>query len=302
MGNTAYTYDDTAMREDLLNILTNISPKNTQLSSGFGMSSAKAIRHEWLIKELAAVKTNAYVEGVDASYSIVNPSREINYCQIIRQGYQVTDTERAVDRAGYADRMAEEASDAMAVWKNDIELALLQGSLACGSTTATRNMKGIRSWIVATNVTEQSGTSLSETMFVAHLERVWNYGAEVDEVYIGGTLKKRIDAWTASSTKNIDAADRRLVNAIDVYESSFSPLVKIFLHRYANQDTTCLTISNANMLFGIAAKYYKTAYLRKPYTRTLAKDGDSDRAEVVGEVTLEDRTGGKAGFVGEYLF
>jgi hypothetical protein len=86
MGATAYTYNDAAMREDLLDIITNISPRNTQLSSGFGASVAKAIRHEWLTKELMAVKTNAYVEGVDASYAVQDPSRQINYCQIIRQG------------------------------------------------------------------------------------------------------------------------------------------------------------------------------------------------------------------------
>ena len=280
----------------------NISPKVTQLSSGLGTSSAKAIRHEWLVKSLGAVKSNAYVEGADASYAVQDPTREINYCQIVRQGYEVTDTERAVNRAGYADRMAEEASDAMATWKNDLELAILQGSLACGSTTAARSMKGIRNWIVATNVTNQSGISLAEATFVAYLERVWNYGAEVDEIYVGAKLKSRINSWTASATKNMDAADKRIVNAIDVYESSFAPIVKIFLHRYADEEAMRATVANSHMIIGIDSQYYKTAYLRKPYTRDLAKDGDAERAEVVGEVTLEDRTGGKAGFVGEYHF
>lgn len=302
MGATAYTYDDAAMREDLLDVITNISPRVTQLSSGLGTSTAKAIRHEWLTKELMAVKTNAYVEGVDASYAVQNPSRQINYCQILRQGYSVTDTDASINRAGYADRMSEEAADAMATWKNDLELALLQGSLACGSSSAVRTMKGIRSWIVATNVTNQSGISLTETTFVAYLERVWNYGAEVDEVYIGGTLKKRIDGFTANATKNVDIADKRLTNAVSVYESSFSPMVKLFLHRYANTETTCATIANANMIFGIASKYYKVAYLRKPFKRPLAKTGDSDNEEIVGEACLEDLTGGKAGFIGEYHF
>lgn len=198
--------------------------------------------------------------------------------------------------------MAEEASDAMATWKNDLELAILQGSLACGSTTAARSMKGIRNWIVATNVTNQSGISLAEATFVAYLERVWNYGAEVDEIYVGAKLKSRINSWTASATKNMDAADKRIVNAIDVYESSFAPIVKIFLHRYADEEAMRATVANSHMIIGIDSQYYKTAYLRKPYTRDLAKDGDAERAEVVGEVTLEDRTGGKAGFVGEYHF
>ena len=82
MGATAYTYNDAAMREDLLDLITNISPRETQITSGLSTSSAKAIRHEWLTKKLGAVKTNAYVEGVDASYSVQNPVRAINYWPI----------------------------------------------------------------------------------------------------------------------------------------------------------------------------------------------------------------------------
>jgi len=36
-----------AVREDLLDIMTNLSPKNTQLSSGLGTTPAKSSRHEW---------------------------------------------------------------------------------------------------------------------------------------------------------------------------------------------------------------------------------------------------------------
>ena len=56
------------------------------------------------------------------------------------------------------------------------------------------------------------------------------------------------------------------------------------------------------MIFGIASKYYRVAYLRKPYARPLAKTGDSDKEEIVGEATLEDLAAGEAGFIGEYHF
>jgi len=36
------------VREDLLDLLTNLSPKQTQLVTGLGTSTAKSIRHEWL--------------------------------------------------------------------------------------------------------------------------------------------------------------------------------------------------------------------------------------------------------------
>ena len=55
-----YTYDDASVREDLLNVLTNLSPKNTQLVSGLGQSTASSIRHEWLIKTLGTVKNKLF--------------------------------------------------------------------------------------------------------------------------------------------------------------------------------------------------------------------------------------------------
>jgi len=302
MAALSYTYNDESVREDLLGVITNISPRETQLMTGLGTSTASAIRHEWLTDTLSSVKSNAYVEGADASYAVTDPTREFNYCQIIRQGYSVSDTQQAAEHAGFADRFAYEASKAMSIWKNDAELALMQGSLACGGTTEARTSQGIMNWIVATNVTNQSGISLSEDTMVAYLERVWNYGAEVDEIYVGAALKKRINGFTAGATKNVDIEDKRLTNAVDVYESSFAPLVKIFLHRYADTDTTTATIANGHNIIGIDSEHYKVAYLRKPKMRELSRTGDAIKGEVVGELCLEDRAGGKAGFVGNYHF
>ena len=48
MASVAYQYDDAAVREDLLSILTNLSPTDTQLITGLGQGKASAQRHEWL--------------------------------------------------------------------------------------------------------------------------------------------------------------------------------------------------------------------------------------------------------------
>jgi len=58
------------------------------------------------------VKVNAYIEGQDASYDVQNPSRLANWTQIFLEGWQVTDTDVAVNRAG-GDRKAEEMGDAL---------------------------------------------------------------------------------------------------------------------------------------------------------------------------------------------
>jgi hypothetical protein len=283
-SNTGFTYDDGALREDLLNILTNLSPKNTQLVSGLGTSTAASIRHEWLIKTLGTVKTNAYVEGVDASYAnLTDPTRLINYTQIFREAYQVTDTERAVNTAGFNDRLALEAADALAELKNDMELAILRGSLACGTGSAARQLRGIKNSLSL--VTSQSGVSLTEAILNNYFQNVWDVTSlEVDEVYGGMYMKRKISGFTAGSTKNVDSKDKRLINAVDVYEADAASMVKLFAHRY-------MTISGDTNydILGINADMFKVAYLRKPFTRELAKTGDAAKGEVVTELTLENR-------------
>src|SRR3990167_3973789 len=104
---STYTYDDNAKREDLLDIITNLDYKEFQLVSGLGTSTAKSILHEWLKDTLKTVGQNAYVEAVDASYpDRTDPARLTNNCQIVRVGFDVSDTERAINTAGFNDRYA----------------------------------------------------------------------------------------------------------------------------------------------------------------------------------------------------
>lgn len=281
MSSVAYSYEDNAVREDLLNVLTNLSPTDTQLVTGLGTGTAMAQRHEWLTDTLSAVKTNAYAEGADASYpTITNPSRLINYTQIMRQGYSVSDTERAVNTAAFNDRLAYEATKALKMLKNDMEYAIMRGSLACGASGVTGQLKGIKNWLSL--VTSQSGVSLTEATLNDYLQNVWDNGTEVNAVYCPMYIKRKISAYTANATKNVDIKDRRLVNAVDVYEADAAKLVKLFAHRHV----TVSGDTNHDVV-GLNEDLFKVAYLRKPFSRPLAKTGDAEKAEVLTEVTLE---------------
>lgn len=291
---TGFSYDDAARREDLLNVLTNLSPRETQLVSGLGQSSAADIRHEWLVDDLGAVKHNAYVEGVDASYpTLTNPTRQFNYCQIFRQGYEVTDTTRATNQAAFSDRFAYEATKALKMMKNDMELSVLRGSLNSGTGSAARQLRGIKNSLSL--VTSQSGVSLSETIFNDYLQLVWdNTGTEVNAVYCPMYIKRKIAGYSGNAnTKNMDVADRRLINAVDVYQADAAKNVKLFPHRYAK-----ISGDTNYDIVGINEDYFKIAYLRKPFSRELAKTGDSTKGEHVTEATIEVLHH-NAGFVGK---
>ena len=281
---TANTYDDKAMREDLLDVLTNIDPTETQLVSGLGKSSAKQIRHEWVIDTLTAVKDNAQIEGAAITYhNPTNPARIANYTQIIKQGFKVSDTERAVDTAGFNDRYNYEKMKALRMLKNDMEYALMRGSLATGDASAgARQMRGIKRSLSL--VTSQSGVSLTELILNDYLENVWAEGTEVNAIYAPMYHKRKISAFTANSTLNLDAKDRRLVNAIDVYEADAATLVKLFAHRYVRIST-----DDNYDLVGIDEDLFKIAYLRTPEIKETVDGGDYTGGNFIVECTLEGR-------------
>jgi hypothetical protein len=282
-GNLGWVYDDAAMREDLLSILQNVSPTETQLVSGLGTSTATNIRHETLIDTLTAAKDNAQVEGAAATYhSLTNPTRVVNYCQLFKQGFRVSDTERSVNTAAFSDRYQYEATKALKMIKNDMEYALMRGSMATGSGTGARKLAGIKNSLSL--ISSQSGTSLSEKILNDYFQLVWdNTGVQVNAVYGPMYIKRKLSAYTGgTATKYFTQDDRRLINAIDVYQADAASMVKLFAHRY-------VTVSGDTNydIVGINEDFFKVAYLRKPIVEQMAKIGDSTDGQVVVEASLE---------------
>ena len=282
MADYAFTYDDAAMREDLLSILQNISPTETQLVSGLGTSSATQIRHETLIDTLTSAGNNAQAEGAAATFNtLTNPARVANYCQIFKKGFRVSDTERAVNLAAFNDRYQYEATKALKMIKNDMEYSLMRGSYATGTGSAARQLRGVK--LSCSLVTNQSGTSLSETVLNDLFQLVWtNTGIQINAVYASMYIKRKISAFSANATKYFTQDDRRLINAIDVYQADAASMVKLFAHRYV----TVSGDTNYDVV-GMNEDFWKVAYLRKPTVIQTAKVGDSTDGQVTVEATLE---------------
>lgn len=281
-----FTYNDNAIREDLSDVISNLSPRVSTLYTGLGKVKAQNKFHQWLTDSLKTVATNAQVEAFTPTYAArTRPQRVTNWTQIIDAEVEVSDTERAVLQAGFSDRFTYELqTKGMPEWINDAEYALMRGAgPVTGTGSAATYMTGLKA-SVTTNVTSQSGVSLSENILNDYFQNVWNGSNEyIDEVYVGGTLKRRISGFTSGTTKNLDANDKRLVNAVDVYEGDFG-VVKLLLHRY-------ITVSGdvGNDIIGIKNSLYKVAQLRPPHMEPMAKVSDSTRGILVGEITLEYR-------------
>lgn len=290
----AWSYDDKAIREDLLDVMTNIDPTEHNFQDLVATSTAEAVLHEWPIDTLDTPGDNATVEGADAgTASMTNPTRVQNLTQIFTKPYIVTGTELAARTAGFSDRKSYEINKKLRALKNDIELTLLRGSSVTGSGTNTASrLKGVKNFI-STNSTAQSGVSLSEAILISYLSNSWTNGGRVDNILVGSVLKQRISGFSGNNTRFVGADEKKLVNTINLYATDFgAEVVEVKLHRYVT-----LSGDVNNDIIGLEADTWGVAWLRKPFNKDLAPTGDAEKGMLIAEGTLEARAE-KANFQG----
>lgn len=284
------TYNTTVIREDLLDIITNLSPTETQLFTGLKRGKkAESTYHEYPVDKYAPVTgTSAdkkQVEGADwGDDNVSSPTRQGNYTQIIKQTYKVTGTAQAVDMAGITNPKAYQQAKALVNWKHKAEWSIIHGVKAAGNATTAREMGGLFD-LTTTNAVAAT-TPLNELRLGNYIQLGWNNSsAKISEIYVGAFLKRIISGFTAGATKNMDASDKRLISVIDVYETDFG-VAKLFLHRYI--DSVVSAANTHNMLL-VAPETLFYSGLREPVNKDVPSLGDYEKGVIVGEFTIEDR-------------
>lgn len=282
-GTAISSFHSPTNREDLIDVVTNISPTDTPFLSSLGKVKATAAYHEWSTDSLATAAANAQIEGEDYSFAVkTTPSRTGNYVQTFRNFAEVTDFERAMNPAGIDDMYAYQMAKAMKEQARDMEKALIgTGTGASGASGTARELKGALAWIstnTGTGATTGTGTASPEYLFNSNLQAIWNQGGSPAVTYVDGTEKRRISGFTASSTKTTRASEKELVNTVDVYESDFGT-VKIV----ADRSMTALK------MFSVTPELWKLAVAIPTRKIEAAKIASTTRGVIETAVTLECR-------------
>jgi hypothetical protein len=294
-------YDAVGAREDLSNVIYDISPQDTPIMSSIGKTSAKAVYHEWQTDALASVNTsNALVEGADATAATLSATTRIgNYTQIVGKTVQVSGTLEAVDKAGRKSEKAYQLAKASAELKRDIEgiITANQGQSAGNSSTA-RVMGSLLSYI-KTNTNKGSGTTagadpttigvstrtdgttrtFQESMLKDVVAKVFTSGGTPSVLMVSPALKQVVSNFTglAQHRYNSNAAGQVTILAgADLYQSDFG-VISIVPNRFMRTRDALV----------LDPEYAALAYLRPFQTIDLAKSGDSEKTQILAELTLE---------------
>lgn len=306
--NTVTRYDaNKSVREDLANVIYNISPTDTVFLNNIGRGKAAQTYSEWQTDALASPDTtNAQLEGDDAPPAdpFVATNRVGNYSQISRKIAQVSGTVESVGLAGMKSMMGYEMAKKSAELKIDME-AILTGNQAAvvGNNTTPRKTAAVGAWIKTNDTFGAGGASPTmssgsdgypQTAAVAGTARVfaeadlkaliqssWASGGKVNRsfVMVGPHNKTVISGFAGIATRTRDVGPKQqaqIIGAADIYVSDFG-VVSIVPNRFQPE----------SMIYLIDPEMVDVAYLRGFRTEALAKTGDNTKRMLLVEYMLK---------------
>lgn len=275
-------YDDTSLKESVLQTIFQITPEDTPFYNMIGDSEATQPSHFWQIRELTTRGDNAQTEGHTFTFAApVLPTRVNNFTQIIEKTARVSSTSQASSRHAIENLVADQIEQRMVEWKTDTEHALLRGSSASGNASDTaRRMNGLLNIVTSNATAFNSGVTLGETELNDLLESVWDAGGNPRDALVHGFLKRRISSFSGNAQKRFDSDDRKVINTIAIYESDFSTL-SVQLSR------DMLNGAALNNIVVLDREMFSKAWLRPTTVERVAKVASSTDTVIEGEVTLE---------------
>lgn len=291
------TYLSTAAignREDLSDIIYRITPTLTPVINMAGKGTATNTLHEWQTQDLAAASgSNAQAEGDDATFIAATPTvRLTNRTQISTKAVVVSGTQiNGMNPAGRKNELNYQVMLKGLELRRDMETAICANdTLTAG---ATRVARGLRGWLVD-NVNHNGSTLASYTGNTGYtagtqrafteaqvkdvLQKCYTAGGEPDTIMVPPAAKQTFSTFTGNATRNIDADEKKLQAAIDVYVSDFGQL-KVLPNRFMP----------TRDVYVLQSDKWSIDYLRPMQTTELAKTGDSDKRMILVEYTVTAR-------------
>jgi hypothetical protein len=296
--NTFDSYDAVGIREDLSDIITNISPEETPFYTKCRKTSASNTLVEWQTDALRSSAANAHIEGDDTTADAATAtSRLNNRTQIFKNAVTVPDTDEGLDKAGRAQEIAYQTLKIAKEQKLDIEKALFDNNAkVAGSATVARELAGAPAWLTSntdfganegadptgdgTDARTDETTTLiafSQARFDGVMQSIWENGGNPDTVYLSAFQMNVALGFTGNNNQrsSVQAGDERVVKSLAVYVTPWGTIEFMPSRENRSRD-----------VFIMQDDMWEVATLRPTKNIELAKTGDATKRQVVTELTL----------------
>lgn len=296
--NTLSSYDVKGIREDLSDVIYDISPEETPFYTKCAKVKATNTFHEWQTDALRSSAVNAHIEGDDTTADARGVTTRLgNYTQIFKNAVVIPGTDSGLNKAGRAKEMAYQVMKIAKEQKLDIEKALFANQArAAGSDSTARYLAGVPAWLT-TNTNFQSGasgadptgdgtnartddgtpTAFSQTKFDSVMQSIWNAGGKPDTVYLSSFQMNVALGFTGNNNQrsNITAESEKVIKHMAVYVTPWGTVEFVPSRENRSRD-----------VFIMQDDMWKVAVLRPTRNTELAKTGDNEKRQVITELTL----------------
>ena len=307
--NTLDSYDVKGIREDLSDVIYDISPEETPFYTACAKAKAANTFHEWQTDALRSSADNAHIEGDDTIAEARGvTSRLGNYTQIFKNAVVIPGTDQGLNKAGRAREMAYQVLKIAKEQKLDIEKAMFANQArVAGSSSAARRMAGAPAWLT-TNTNFQSGssgadptgdgtnartddgtpTAFSQTKFDSVMQAIWVSGGKPDSVYLSAFQMNVALGFTGNNNQrsNIVAEDEKVIKHMSVYVTPWGTVEFKPTRENRGRD-----------VFIMQDDMWGVGVLRSTRNEELAKTGDNEKRQVLTELTLVCRNEKASGAV-----
>jgi hypothetical protein len=241
---------------------------------------------------------NAALEGADADDPrSTNRSRKSNFTQIFSATVQVSGSELAVRQVGVRDELDYSKAQRTRELLRDLESSVINGIAPAanpqGSSTVRRTMRGIVPFLTSNVFAPGVGgfpadDTLTEEQLNLALRATWKASSgQVDLIVVGGPEKRAINGFVQSN-RRFSGDEETFKNLVSVYESDFG-VCRVVLARSVPAGTVLLLDSSRVEVLPLAGRSF--------HYKPLARDGDREAGQVIGEYTLELRNENAHGMI-----
>ncbi len=309
--NTFDSYDSLGNKDDLSDVIYNISPTQTPFLSMAQRLKAKNTFHEWQTDSLATAGQNAVVEGDDATFDAVTPTQRVgNYTQISDKTVVVSGTQETVDKAGRKSELSYQIAKRAKELKRDMEFILTGNQASAqGSSAVARTSGSVEAWLtsnvnrgaggasggfsagIVTAATDGTQRAYTETLLKNVIQACWANGGDPSTIIVGPKNKAIGSTFTGIATQyreNSGAKQATIIAGADVYVSDFGEH-RIYASRFS-RDRSALVLD---------MEYWGVSYLRPFQQIELARTGDSEKRQLLVEYTLCAKQQAASGIVAD---
>ena len=310
-GGTNATGLGNKVREDLTDIIYNISPTERPFHQNVGRESASSDLHEWVIDSLAdASDSNKHIDGDDFDGNTLTVGTRLgNYQQISRKDIVISRRADIVRKAGRRSELNYQIAKAGRELQRDCEMSATANKVpVAGSSTVAPVTGGIPVWLT-TNTSEGtngadaglattgipsaasagSGTlpsggarvngstrTMTETLLLSTIASIYTEGGDPDMIMMHPSAKQRFSNY-------MFAADARI--ATQYQDAGAKPskgvtavgAVDVYVSDFGVLDVVPNRFQAERDLFVLDTEMWAISYLDGYHVEKIGKTGDSER-------------------------